>query len=176
MRTKDTRLISVFSQTDFEEKMYKLGLDSFNVSETNDDKAFIQIIGTPECRKYYIGVDVTHYFVNCDSPNVLNLEFDDIDTDEINWGGHVFKGISDEQAKAMVEFIDRNKGKDFYISCKAGKSRSQGICRYILDIYGHEYGYDEKESCRKDNPCLTPNMRVVTMLKKEYYKLNGIYN
>ena len=42
-------------------------------------------------------------------------------------------------------------------------------------MYEKEYGYDETKSCRKDNPCLTPNIRVVSMLKREFYKMNG-YN
>ena len=168
-------MIQVFSQNDFEEKMYRLNIDRFNVNEFYD-KAFIQIIGTPECRKYYLNDDITkHWFINCTSNNVLNLEFDDIDEDEIVWNKRIFKGINNKQAKQIVNFIELHKGKDFYISCRAGKSRSQGICRYILDMYGKEYGYDETKSCRKDNPCLTPNMRVVTMLKREYYKLKG-YN
>ncbi len=166
-------IIHVFSQNDFEKKLRDLGLNNSNVNES--DCAFIQIIGTPECRQYYLNDDRRHYFVNCDSPNVLNLEFDDIDGDSITWKGHIFKGINEEQAKQCVEFIEKNKGKNFFISCRAGKSRSQGVCRYILDMYGNEYGYDETKSCRKDNPCLTPNIRVVTMLKREFYKLNG-YN
>ena len=40
--------ISVFSHNDFDEKMYRLGLDFSNVSDESD-KAFISIIGTPQC-------------------------------------------------------------------------------------------------------------------------------
>ena len=39
--------LNVYSQNDFEEKMYRLNLFSYNVEEVQDDKAFIQIIGTP---------------------------------------------------------------------------------------------------------------------------------
>lgn len=158
--------ISVFSHNDFDEKMYHLGLNMFNV-EDEKDKAFISIIGTPQCQKYYLEENELHWFKN-NTHNVLNLEFDDIDEESINWKGHTFYGLTESQAKQIVEFIDNNKGKHFYIHCKAGRSRSQGICRYILDTYGKEYGYDEKESCRKENPCVTPNIRVVSMLKQEY--------
>ena len=44
------------------------------------------------------------------------------------------------------------------------------MATYILDMYGEEYGYNEKESCRKDNPCKTPNINVLTKLKRTYYK------
>ena len=75
----------------------------------------------------------------------------------------------------IVKFIEKHKGKNFYISCRAGKSRSQAVARYILDMYGEEYGYNEKESCRKENPCKTPNINVLTKLKRTYYKKFNIY-
>lgn len=163
--------ISVYSHNDFDEKMYRLGIDTFNV-EDESDKAFISIIGTPECQKYYLEEDEFHWFKN-NTHNVLNLEFDDIDGDTIEWKGHTFYGITEEQSRQLVDFIENNKGKNFYIHCKAGKSRSQGVCRFILDVYGDEYGYDKKLSCRKENPCTNPNQRVVRMLKREYYKQLG---
>ena len=163
--------ISVFSHNDFDEKMYRMGIFSSNVVDEKD-KAFISIIGSPECQKYYLEEDEIHWFKD-NTDNVLNLEFDDIDEENIVWKGHTFYGITEEQSKQLVEFIERNKGKNFYIHCKAGYSRSQGVCRYILDVYGEEYGYNEKLSCRKENPCKTPNIRVVTMLKREFYKLKG---
>lgn len=169
----EIKFINVYSQKDFEEKMKQLNLDSSNV-EIKFDKAFISIIGTPQCIEHYLHSEDTHWFKN-NCHNVLNLEFDDIDEESKDWKGQTFYGITEEQAKQCVEFIEQNRGKNFYIHCRAGKSRSQGICRYILDMYGKEYGYDETKSCRKDNPCLTPNIRVVSMLKREFYKING-YN
>lgn len=169
----EIKRINVFSHNDFDEKMYQMGIFSSNVNDEKD-KAFISIIGTPQCQKYYLEMDSYHWFKH-NGDNVLNLEFDDISTEEFEWKGHTFYGISEEQTKQCVEFIEKNIGKHFYIHCQAGKSRSQAICRYILDMYGKEYGYDEKLSCRKDNPCKTPNIHVLTKLKREYYKMKG-YN
>ena len=45
-----------------------------------------------------------------------------------------------------------------------GVSRSQGVVRYILDTYGDEY--DIKTN--PNNPCLTPNIHVVLMLKRAF--------
>ena len=42
---KNYKKINVYSQNDFVEKMYRLGLYSYNVNEVKDDKAFISIIG-----------------------------------------------------------------------------------------------------------------------------------
>lgn len=69
-----------------------------------------------------------------------------------------------EEAFALVKWIDyRIKHDDtIYIHCAAGVSRSQGVVRYILDTYGDEY--DVKTN--PNNPCLTPNVHVVLMLKR----------
>ena len=77
--------------------------------------------------------------------------------------------------KKIYNRKEKHKGKDFYIHCRAGKSRSIAVATYILDMYGEEYGYNEKESCRKDNPCKTPNINVLTKLKRTYYKKFNIY-
>lgn len=173
---KNYKKINVYSQNDFVEKMYRLGLYSYNVNEVKDDKAFISIIGTEECRKYYLEEDTNHWFNNCTEDNVLNLEFDDVNEEEVKWNNIILKGISDRQAELIVKFIEKHKGKNFYISCRAGKSRSQAVARYILDMYGEEYGYNEEESCRKDNPCKTPNINVLTKLKRAYYKKFNVYD
>ena len=173
---KNYKKINVYSQEDFDEKMYRLDLYSYNVNEVKDDKAFISIIGTEECIKYYLEENTIHWFSNCTEDNVLNLEFDDVNEDIVNWKGRIFLGITDEQAKQIVNFIEKNKGKNFFLHCRVGRSRSAAICRYILDMYGEEYGYNEKESCRKDNPCKTPNINVLTKLKRAYYKKFNIYD
>ena len=173
---KNYKKINVYSQNDFVEKMYRLGLYSYNVNEVKDDKAFISIIGTEECRKYYLEEDTNHWFSNCTEDNVLNLEFDDVNEEEVKWNNIILKGMSDRQAEQIVDFIEKHKGKDFYIHCRAGKSRSIAVATYILDMYGEEYGYNEKESCRKDNPCKTPNINVLTKLKRTYYKKFNIYD
>lgn len=84
--------------------------------------------------------------------NVLNLEFADDDKD-------FYSGTATE----IIKFIQDNIHCDFYIHCIAGKSRSQAIGRFILDTfpefsYGREY----------DNPLKTPNIHVLTTLKRVY--------
>ena len=95
---KNYKKINVYSQNDFVEKMYRLGLYSYNVNEVKDDKAFISIIGTEECRKYYLEEDTNHWFSNCTEDNVLNLEFDDVNEEEVKWNNIILKGISDSLA------------------------------------------------------------------------------
>ena len=168
--------IKVYSRNDFEEKMYRLDLDRFNVGN-EEDKAFIQIIETDDCIKHYNEEGITNYwFVNTTADNVLNIAFDDVNEDEFVYHGTTFKGITDEQAELIVDFIEKHKGKNWYLSCRAGRSRSQAISKYILDMYGEEYGYIENESCRKDNPCKTPNINVLTKLKRAFYKKFNLFN
>ena len=146
-----------FSHEEFDNECLKHG---YSDSCVPDNIAFISIIGTEDCQKYYLEETEEHWFKD-NHPGVLNLEFDDIAEDEIIWEGHRILGLSEGQAKEIVEFIDKNIGKDFWIHCRAGFSRSQAIVRYILDLYS-----DIEWKTRKDNPCLSPNIDVLQKLKR----------
>ncbi len=131
------------------------------------DVAIISIECTGECRKYYMKEvkniqDNEHLLPS--SYRVLNLDFDDLTQDK-EWKGHLFKAISEDQAKDIIDFVERNIGKDIVIHCGAGKSRSQGVFRAILDLYS-EYYQESPEN--KENPCLTPNIEVVAKIKRAY--------
>lgn len=146
-----------FSRSDFDNECFFKG---WNDECCPENVAFISITGTEECQMYYLKEKEEHWFKQ-EHPNVLNISFDDIDTDEVEWEGHIFYGLQPEQAKEIVRFIEYNLGKDFWIHCRAGQSRSQGIVRFILDCYPE---YDWKT--RPNNPCITPNIDVVAKLKR----------
>ena len=143
----------------------------------NQDWAFISITSTPECAKYYLTKvydedpteDNSHYLP--EGPRVCNVEFDDLNQD-IEWEGHLFKTITEEQADKIVEFIESNLGRNFLIHCRAGASRSQGVWRFIMDMYPENY-----KECTDNlsNPCLSPNIEVVAKLKRAYYKKHQLY-
>ena len=121
--------IIVLSHYLFDEKMRDLHLNDDNVE--NENSAFISIIGTEECLKYWVHENDKHYFK--DHPNVLNLEFDDIGVDVI-YNGHYFKTMHIDQGEKAFEFIENmiSSGKDtFYIHCKAGYSRSRAFGEFI---------------------------------------------
>lgn len=155
------RELLCFSKVEFDEECKRKGWNDENLPP---NIAFISIVGSWECQKYYLGEEETHYFSQS-SPTVLNLAFDDIPRDQLVWKGHVFYGLSEEQAEEIVKFVRANLGKDFWIHCRAGQSRSQGIVRYILDCYP-----DIVWKTRPDNPCTTPNIDVVAKLKRIYWK------
>ena len=153
----ESKELLCFSHFWFDEFCKKKGYDDSNVP---NNIAFISITGTKECQDYYLEEKEEHWFKES-HPNVLNVEFDDLPCDFYDWKGHRFFGLSMEQAKDIVDFIERNLGKNFWIHCRAGQSRSQGIVRFILDCYP-----DYEWITSKDNPCDTPNIDVVAKLKR----------
>lgn len=174
MRTSiDIKKVYVFSHREFDETMKHNGLTSENVGD-DISNAYISITSSDDVNENYLTNPWPHYF-DGKSDNVLNISFDDIGEDELEHRGVKFFGITESQAKQIVDFIEEHKGKNFFIHCRAGRSRSQGIARYILDMYGEGYGYFEDYSERLENPCITPNQRVVRMLKREFYKQFGYF-
>lgn len=163
--------IEVLSHYLFDEKMKEMGFDDDNVENTN--MAFISIIGTKECLKYYLDEEHTkHYFK--DHSNVLNLDFDDID-DDIIYHGHQFKAMSIEQAKETVDFIENiiEKGIcDVKIHCRAGMSRSRAIAEFIYRYCQEnniEVIYEER-----NNYTTLLNQGVLTKLNHAYWKKHKI--
>lgn len=156
-----------FSRNDFNEYCERRGWDSENYPP---DAAFISICNTPGGSDFMFIEEITHYF-KTETPEIINLYFDDITEPTAIWNGKVsLTGISQEQADRLCEFIERNQDKDFYIHCEAGLSRSQGVVRYILDVYGEDHDFETLRT----NPCRTPNLYVTALLKRAYRKLKNI--
>ena len=168
MRKKSN--IIVCSMYDFPAKVKKYG------GLENENMAYISIMATDECAKYYLQEkyeddpeDNEHFLP--EGPRVCNVKFDDLKEDR-EYQGHMFKTITEEQADKIVDFIERNLGKHFLIHCRAGASRSQGVYRFMMDMYPSYY-----TPCIENdlNPCLTPNAEVVRKLKRAYYKKHKMY-
>ena len=158
--------VKVLSHYLFDRKMIELGLNDDNVENSNN--AYISIIGTEECIKYWIQENDRHYFK--DHPNVLNLEFDDI-SDNVLYNGHLFQCMSMKQAESVIDFIEKyiNEGVDtIYIHCRAGMSRSRAvgelIYRYCKD---HEI---ELEYSDRDDYTTVLNHGVLRRLNHAYWK------
>lgn len=163
--------IRTLSHNDFDCLCYQRDIYDDNV-ETRKDDAFISIIGTEECRKYYLEDDDDHWFKK-DHDNVLNLEFDDI-TEDITWKGHKFLAITEKQADKIIDFISKNKGKNFYVHCKAGISRSGAVSTFIYSFFNDNGIYD-KHDFEKYNSHIRPNNYVLTLLKRKFYERNGMF-
>lgn len=165
-------IIKTLSHELFDTNCYKLGVYDDNVNGLINTTAFISIIGTKECRKYYLEDGTGHWFKK-NHPNVLNLEFDDV-TEDIVWNGHNFLAMNEEQAKQCVEFIENNKGKNFYIHCRAGISRSGAVSQFIYDFYNQDNIYDE-ENFKRFNSHIRPNNHVLRLLKRAFYEKNNLF-
>ena len=137
-------------------------------SNVPEDTTVISIAGTKDSQELYLKEEEKHWFP--ESENVLNLNFDDIAQDELLYSGILFKGLTMEDASRAANFIVKSvvRGNDIYVNCRAGKSRSQGIVRFILDSFS-----DIEFELNPDNPPLTPNMDVVAKLKRAFY-LEGL--
>lgn len=109
-----------------------------NVPRNLDDVAYISISSTADCANTILGDinETNHYLPNSDK--VLNLNFDDVTEDTIDYDKNgkqvLYKAITFEQAEQIVSFVENNNHKHLIIHCKDGKSRSQGVCRAILDM------------------------------------------
>ena len=162
--------LKVLSHYLFDEDMKKMNLNDDNVEKTN--MAFISIIGTKECIKYWIQENDKHYFK--DHPNVLNLDFDDI-SDVVIYNGHRFRGMNLEEAEKTVDFIEKmiESGVDVIEGhCKAGFSRSRAIFEFIYR-YCKEHGIDV-EYADRDNYTTIFNQGVMNRLNHAYWKKHRI--
>ena len=127
---KRNKLI-VQNREDFEDYVAKNGIEP--------DKAYIDIYSGPNGQPV-----VKEHF-----DNVISLDFDDFPADIVFKGNSYHPNnptITMDQAKELVDFIEKYRGRDFVIHCDAGVSRSQQVGRYIQSIDPYGYEYDEKES------------------------------
>ena len=164
-------IVKVLSHYLFDEEMKKMGLNDENVENTN--KAFISIIGTEECIKYWIGEDDKHFFKG--HLNVLNLEFDDIDGYDVMYNGHHFKTMRIEQAEKTVEFIENMIEKGVEViecHCRAGFSRSRAIGEFIYR-YCKENDIEVEYSDRDDYTTML-NHGVLRMINHVYWKKHNL--
>jgi len=163
--------IEVLSHYLFDEKMKEMSLNDENVENIN--MAFISIIGTPECLKYYLEEENTkHYYKS--HQNVLNLDFDDSDEDVL-YNGHLFKTMKMNQAEETVDFIEDNikKGvEEIKIHCRAGMSRSRATAEFIYR-YCKENGIDVEYKDRNDYTTML-NQGVLRRLQDAYWKKHNL--
>lgn len=138
------------------ERLYKKGrleiINNYNAI-INDNIAIISIVNRPRDKNGETDWTTIHPIPDGDRKyQVLNLQFQDDSED-----------FSIEDATKIIEFILYNKklGRDFYVHCIMGKSRSQAVCRFILDTFPEDYEYKRE----LENPLRTPNYHILSTLK-----------
>lgn len=161
----------VFSKVNFDEQCKYENINDNNVESFNDF-AFISIACTLNAPEHHRQgkFDPPHYFQS-PHPNVLNIDFDDVESEclwQHNGECGKYAPLNGEQAKQLYDFILQHIGKNFYIHCAAGISRSQAVGKFIREFFPN-YNYIENPN----NKERTHNSLVYTLLKREYYKDNG---
>jgi hypothetical protein len=155
--------IYILSQLSFSNVAKENNLTDDNV-ELFKETAFISIINTNsynDMQSIY-SRDNAHWFKENHS-NVLNLEFDDVESDTVLEGDTKYKAFSEEQARETIEFIDKNKYKTFFIHCLAGISRSGAVGRFLYDYYPW---VDREWFDVNVKQKILPNQKVYIELKK----------
>lgn len=145
--------------------------------EVNNNFAFISISASDSCA---LGLwdsldETTHYLNDNSNLNVCNVNFDDVNEDETftNERGIEYSAsaISINDAKKIVTFVKDNIGKHFIIHCKAGKSRSQAVAKFIADCFNDTYQFNIYNLA---NPCNTPNIEVKSKLTNTLLSMENI--
>jgi predicted protein tyrosine phosphatase len=166
---KSLKKIHVRSQFSFDKIVKENDLNDDNV-ELLKDTAFISIISANAYGDSMQGMYDQHWFRK-NHDNVLNLEFDDVEDDATSIGKNKYKVFSKEQAREVVEFIDRNENKTFLIHCLAGVSRSGAIGLFLYDYYPW---VDREWFDVNVKPRIQPNQRVYSELKKILLERAGV--
>ena len=167
--------INVLSHKAFDNTMRDFNINDTNV-DNKTDLAFISIIGTEECLKYYLHEEDTKHYFNNEHTNVLNLDFDDIG-DDIEYDGHTFKTMTMKQAERAVDFIEDmiNKGevnKTFHIHCRSGMSRSRAFAEFIFRTFNDiaSINYDDR-----DKYINLYNQGIFRRLNHAYWKKHKLF-
>lgn len=149
--------VRVLSKDHFDTVLPRMRIDNSNV-EQQLNYAFISITDGD--------MEDVHYFEK-DYRNVLNLEFDDATDEEnerrVKFGQSELLLFTVEQAKRVIEFIEKNKNVEtLFVHCLAGRSRSGAVGLFINDIYGEQTYFEFANS----NPTINPNYYIVALLRR----------
>jgi predicted protein tyrosine phosphatase len=155
MENKIANKIFILAKPQFNDIMAKHDLNDSNVEEKAVGVAMISINDT-------IGAWSVSWF-NEDHSNVLRLWFDDVETDlQVSpTNPEKCSAFTEEQAHQIIEFIDRNKDKNFFVHCSAGISRSGAVGTFILD-----YLQGDKDHFKQMNSHISPNAHISRTLNK----------
>ena len=164
--------IYCLSTEEFEEVMRSNSwIDEKDLPET---VAIISIIGTELKTDKKTSEEVPkeeHWFPDSKNKRILRLNFDNLHsdkdiTDEYGWKV-IKKAFSVYHARASVDFILNNLGKDIYISC-FDKERSLPYVQFISEFFSDFYGEKLTKEERKQL-----NIEVLYLLRSAMREYEG---
>ena len=106
-------------------------------------------------------------------PNIITTEFDNITSDVDQYCLFKFwkikkRALTVYEARRLVEFINENIGKDFYIICD-DKAKSNPFKEFISQFYNWVYGDEKLEKSQ------VVNQTILYKLKDAYRERTGEY-
>jgi predicted protein tyrosine phosphatase len=117
-------------------------------------------IGEPELVESFINNRILDALPN------LKLSFWDTVETVYDILGAPYHPPSEKDAARIVDFLVKNRGKNFLINCAAGISRSGAICAFLEKVFSYEW---EKEGKTRTYKKHGPNKLLVRMMKDYYY-------
>ena len=93
-----------------------------------------------------------------DHSNVLNIVFDDIDP-KSKAGEPTLVLFDEDHARKIINFVHKNKGRNFFVHCTAGVCRSGAVASFINSLFDYDY-----QTFIEDNPAIQPNQHVLKIL------------
>ena len=153
-------MIKILSKRRFDNFIKQNFIDDNNV-EGLKDYAFISILNSPN--NTWFGDD-DYFFTSVfklQHENVLILTFDDVENQS---PGNI--PFSEEMADMVLDFVNKNKERDFIIHCAAGISRSGAIGSFINNYVQWDF-----QRFKIENPQIQPNARVLRMLNNKAWEM-----
>lgn len=118
--------------------------NKWNDNDIPSDCAFISICCLPEIKHNYLEAvknETDEHWFTRNHDNVLNIEFDDISRPEKETEYGKAQGISEADAKTIIDFIEKNTDKQkWYIHCRSGKRRSVAVGLFVEKYMFEKYG------------------------------------
>ena len=150
--------VYIFSQRVFDALMADMKWNDSTI-DLIDDTAIISICNTDGSTK--------HWFKE-NHDNVLNLDFDD---NEHPTPGANIISMSEEQAKQIVDFYEKNINANcFIVHCEAGISRSAAVATCFIDFL-RMHGMNNNCTLHK-NSFYCPNSHVERLIHREFMTRN----
>jgi predicted protein tyrosine phosphatase len=152
---EEPKAILVWSKQQFNDVMASMKITDSDV-ELFNQIAFISINDTEG--------SYSKPWFNENHSNVLNLHFDDVESAlEVSPTNKIqCRPFTEEQGKAIIDFIESNKDKrQFIVHCAAGISRSGAVGLFINDYFAGNY-----DEFMKINPYVHPNGHITRTLNK----------
>lgn len=113
-------------------------------------------IGEPFCAESFV---YNKYLEG--SPHLRIAFWDTCEPVEGLWG-EIFEPPTKEQAAEIVDFLEKNRGRNILVNCAAGISRSGAVCAFLEKHFGYEWMEAGKRRTYKKHG---PNLKLLELME-----------